>query len=144
MAVAYMVAAKDPLATVAPGRGDHGEYTRILPVVRKPCDLFRHSSGRKRKKTRIVVFYNNVYRIIRESEVPVNRRVMFTRYLYKIKPKRIFKARFVVQDYQRPGMDYCGNAFAPFCRIGSQRILLALAFGYDWEVLQLDVNTHFH
>ena len=149
-----MVAAKDPLSTVASAGGDHGEYIiRILAVIRKPCDLLRHSSGRKRRKIRKVVFYSNVYRIIRgsevpmksnpnafsrpdlsyrttkgqgwtifysnvyrpirESEVPVNQRVVHTRYFYKVKPKRIFKARLVVQNYQLPWMDYCGNTFAP-------------------------------
>lgn len=39
-----------------------------------------------------------------------------------------------------PGVD-CGGTFAPACRIGSTRIVMAIAAEHNMDILQLDVQT---
>lgn len=43
---------------------------------------------------------------------------------------------------QQHGID-CFSTYAPVCRIGSQRLLLAIAASRDWPVLAMDVQTAF-
>jgi len=51
------------------------------------------------------------------------------------------KARVVAKGYaQRPGIDFF-ETYAPVARIGSFRLLMALAAKYDLKVSQLDVET---
>jgi hypothetical protein len=53
------------------------------------------------------------------------------------------KARLVAQGCsQRYGIDY-DETYAPVCRIGSIRLLVALAAHYDWEIHHMDVNSAF-
>ena len=52
-----------------------------------------------------------------------------------------YKARLVAKGYtQRYGVDY-EETYAPVCRIGSIRVLLALTAHFDWEVHHMDVTT---
>ena len=63
--------------------------------------------------------------------------------MYKVKSDYNFTAMLACQGYaQRPGND-CGPTFAPVCRIESQRILMAIACHYDWDIIMLDVKTVF-
>lgn len=51
------------------------------------------------------------------------------------------KARVVAKGYaQRPGIDFSGT-YAPVARLGSLRLLMALAAKFDLTVSQLDVET---
>jgi transposase InsO family protein len=53
------------------------------------------------------------------------------------------KARLTAQGCsQRYGIDY-EETYAPVCRIGSIRVLTALAAHYDWEIHHMDVNSAF-
>jgi Reverse transcriptase (RNA-dependent DNA polymerase) len=53
------------------------------------------------------------------------------------------RARLVAQGFsQRYGIDY-EETYAPVCRIGSIRVLIALAAHYDWEIHHMDVTTAF-
>ena len=53
------------------------------------------------------------------------------------------KARLVAKGFsQRYGIDY-EETYAPVCRIGSIRVLLALATHFDWEVDHMDVTSAF-
>ena len=86
---------------------------------------------------------NNVYDLIPRQAVPAGCKVIGSRWVYKVKSDYTFKARLVCQGYaQRPGID-CGATFAPVCRIESQRILMAIACHYDWDIIMLDVKTAF-
>ena len=52
-----------------------------------------------------------------------------------------YKARLVAKGYaQRYGIDY-EETYAPVCRIGSIRVLIALAAHFDWEVHHMDVTS---
>eukprot|EP00903_Cladosiphon_okamuranus_P017944 g16511.t1 len=86
---------------------------------------------------------NNVYDLIPRTAVPAGYKVIGSRWVFKVKSDYTFKARIVCQGYaQRPGID-CGATFAPVCRIESQRILMAIACHYDWDIIMLDVKTAF-
>lgn len=51
------------------------------------------------------------------------------------------KARLVARRFaQRPGIDF-HDTFVPVARLGSMRLLLALAIKYDLKVHQLDITT---
>ena len=53
------------------------------------------------------------------------------------------KARIVAKGYnQIPGVDFC-ESFSPVARLGSLRILMALAAKHNLKVTQLDVTTAF-
>jgi hypothetical protein len=52
-----------------------------------------------------------------------------------------YKARLVAKGYsQRYGIDY-EETYAPVCRIGSIRVLIALAAHFDWEIHHMDVTS---
>ena len=54
-----------------------------------------------------------------------------------------YKARLVAKGYaQRYGIDY-EETYAPVCRIGSIRVLMALAAHFDWEIHHMDVTSAF-
>ena len=105
-AVAYIVAVNARLATVASTGGEHGEYICIPASYEEAMRSPEAQQWQEAKENEDSLLQHDVYRLIPESEVPVNQRVMCTQYLYKVKPKRTFKARLVVQNYQRSGMDY--------------------------------------
>ena len=53
------------------------------------------------------------------------------------------KARLVAKGYvQRPGIDFT-EVFAPVARLGSVRVLLAVAAHEGWEVHHMDVKSTF-
>ena len=54
-----------------------------------------------------------------------------------------YKARVVAKGYaQRYGIDY-EETYAPVCRIGSIRVLIALAAHFDWHIHHMDVTSAF-
>ena len=62
---------------------------------------------------------------------------------FKQKVDGRFKAKLVVQGYvQEAGVDY-GRSYAPVCRIGSIRTVLAIACEHEWPVWQMDVVVAF-
>ncbi len=77
------------------------------------------------------------------SSVPAGYSIIGTRWVYRVKTDGRFKARVVVQGWgQQHGID-CFTTFAPVCRIGSQRLLLAIAASKGWPVIAMDVQTAF-
>eukprot|EP00903_Cladosiphon_okamuranus_P012044 g11309.t1 len=86
---------------------------------------------------------HDVADLIPISSVPASCSIIGTRWVYRVKTDGRFKARVVVQGWaQRHGID-CFTTFAPVCRIGSQRLLLAIAAAHGWLVLAMDVQTAF-
>ena len=54
-----------------------------------------------------------------------------------------YKARLVAKGFaQRYGIDY-EETYAPVCRIGSIRVLIALAAHFDWHIHHMDVTSAF-
>ena len=70
---------------------------------------------------------HNVYKLVKMSSVPTEEKIIGSRFVFKQKIDGRFKARLVVQGYvQKAGVDY-GRSYAPVCRIGSIRTVLAIA-----------------
>ena len=86
---------------------------------------------------------HDVYKLVNISSVPKGEKIIGSRFVFKQKTDGRFKARFVVQGHaQEPGIDY-GRSYAPVCRIGSIRTLLAIACEHGWPVWQMDVVVAF-
>ena len=81
----------------------------------------------------------NVYNLVPLSKVPKGDKILDTKFVFKKKLDGRFKARLVVGGHrQEAGHDY-GRSYAPVCRIGSIRMVLAIACDKGWPVYQLDV-----
>ena len=86
---------------------------------------------------------NEVYDLVPITSAPKGQKIIGSRFVFKKKADGRFTARLVVQGYaQEAGIDY-GKTFAPVCRIGGQRVLLAIACQHDWPVYQVDVQVAF-
>ena len=86
---------------------------------------------------------HNVYKLVKISSVPKEEKIIGSRFVFKQKVDGRFKARLVVQGYvQEAGVDY-GRSYAPVCRIGSIRTVLAIACEHGWPVWQMDVVVAF-
>ena len=86
---------------------------------------------------------HDVYDLVPITSVPHDNKIIGSRFVFKQKTDGRFKARLVVQGYvQEPGIDY-GKSYEPVCRIGSIRMILAIACEHGWPVWQLDVQVAF-
>ena len=86
---------------------------------------------------------HDVYKLVNISSVPKREKIIDSRFVFKQKADGRFKTRLVVQGHvQEPGIDY-GRNYAPVCRIGSIRTLLAIACEHGWPVWQMDVVVAF-
>ena len=86
---------------------------------------------------------HNVYKLVKMSSVLKEEKIIGSRFVFKQKVDGRFKARLVVQGYvQEAGVDY-GRSYAPVCRIGSIRTVLAIACEHGWPVWQMNVVVAF-
>ena len=86
---------------------------------------------------------HKVYKLVKMSSVPKEEKIIGSRFVFKQKIDGRFKVRLVVQGYvQEAGVDY-GRSYAPVCRIGSIRTVLAIACNHGWPVWQVDVVVAF-
>ena len=86
---------------------------------------------------------HEVYKLVPITSVPKEEKILGSRFVFKQKADGRFKARLVVQGHvQAAGTDY-GRSYAPVCRIGSVRMLLAIACEHGWPVWQMDVVVAF-
>lgn len=86
---------------------------------------------------------HEVYELVPITSVPKEEKILGSRFVFKQKADGRFKARLVVQGHvQEAGLDY-GRSYAPVCRIGSVRTLLAVACEHGWPVWQMDVVVAF-
>ena len=70
---------------------------------------------------------HDVYELVNISSVPKGEKIIGSRFVFKQKADGRFMAILVVQVHvQEPGIEY-GRSYAPLCRIGSIRTLLAIA-----------------
>ena len=69
--------------------------------------------------------HHNVHDLVRMTSVPLDHKIIGSRWVFKQKVDGTFQARLVAHGWgQAPGVD-CGGTFAPVCRNGS--ILTAMA-----------------
>ena len=123
------------------------EVKRVLQTPRTHNDAI-NSPEHKEWKAAIDKEMNSlkehqVYELVPITSVPKDNKIIGSRFVFKQKTDGRFKARLVVQGYvQEPGIDY-GKSYAPVCRVGSIRMLLAIACEHGWPVWQLDVQVAF-
>ena len=85
--------------------------------------------------------HHEVAGLIPLPSVPAGYSVTGTRWVYRVKTDGRFNARVVVQGWaQQHGIDFF-TAFAPVCRVSSQRMLLAIAASHGWPGVAMDVQT---
>ena len=86
---------------------------------------------------------HDVYKLVNISSVPKGEKIIGSRFVFKQKADRRFKARLVVQGHVlEPGIDY-GRSYAPVSRFGNIRTLLAIACGHGGAAWQMDVVVAF-
>ena len=74
---------------------------------------------------------HDVYKLVNISSVPKGEKIIGSRFVFKQKADGRFKVRLSVQGHvQKPGIDY-EKSYAPVCRTGSTRTLLAIAASTD-------------
>ena len=84
---------------------------------------------------------HGVYEVVPITSVPNGRKVVGTRWVYKIKVDGVYKGRLVGLGWsQVPGID-CSGTFAPVCRLQSIWMVLAIAAELDYEIYMPDVQT---
>ena len=84
---------------------------------------------------------HNVYDLVSITSVPLGHEVIVSGWVFKQKADGTLKARLVAQGWGHvPGVD-CGGTFAPECRIGSIRMVMAIAAEHNMDILKLDVQT---
>ena len=83
------------------------------------------------------------YKLVPHSAVPPGTRAYKSRWVFEVKADNTHKARLVVGGLGQVPEKYCGNTYAPVCRLQSVRMVLAIAAEMDWEVVQLDVKSAF-
>ena len=76
---------------------------------------------------------HDFYDLVPITSVPHDN-IIGSRFVLQAKTDGRFKARFVVQGYvQEPSIDY-GKSYTPVCRIGSIRMILAIACDRGWPM----------
>eukprot|EP00752_Nemacystus_decipiens_P015554 g13877.t1 len=100
----------------------------------------QHEEWKEACKTEMASLQKHeVYTVIPLNSVPKGEKILNTKFVFKKKLDGRFKARLVVGGHrQQPGLDY-GRSYAPVCRIGSIRMILAIACHFGWPVFQADV-----
>ena len=84
---------------------------------------------------------NDVAILIPISDVPKNKKVIDTRWVFRVKSDGELK-KLVLGWEQIHGIS-CGNIFAPVRRFDKQILLLAITAAKDWRIISLDVHTAF-
>jgi hypothetical protein len=86
------------------------------------------------------IMRNNTWKLVAR---PSGKKVIGSRWIYKLKHGGLHKARFVAKGYlQRPGFDF-DETFAPVARFATIRTLLAIAARLGLRVHHMDVKTAF-
>ena len=138
-----------PYATASPDyTGFSGEET--YAQIRIPTSYTDATNSPQRKDLRkanekeiTCLTEHEVYDVVPITGVHKGQKFIVPRFEFKQKVDGRFKAKPVLQGCApEAGIDY-GNTFTPVCRIGSQRVLLAIACQQDWTVYQVDVQVAF-
>jgi hypothetical protein len=86
------------------------------------------------------IMRNNTWKLV---ACPPGKKVIGSRWTYKLKHSSLHKARFVAKGYlQRPGFDF-DETFAPVARFATIRTLLAIAAGLGLRLHRMDVKMVF-
>ena len=107
------------------------EEKRVLQIPRTCTDGINSPEHKKWKiaidKEMNSLKDHDVYDLVPITSVPHDNKIIGSRFVFEQKTDGRFKDRLVVQGYaQEPGIDY-GKSYAPVCRIGSIRMIFAIA-----------------
>jgi hypothetical protein len=84
-----------------------------------------------------------VWEIIDEKDIPINRRCIKNKWIFKVKSNGIFRARFVACGYsQVPGIDF-NESFAPVLNDVTFRIMLIAKLVWNITCTVVDIKTAF-
>jgi hypothetical protein len=84
-----------------------------------------------------------VWKKTKKFNIPKNRRLIGSKWVFKVKRNGVFRARLVALGYsQIPGVDYTDN-FAPVINDITYRIILLNWLINDWDSEVIDVETAF-
>ena len=130
-------------ATNALGSFSGGESKKQIPNIFKEAMTTLPQAARRKvasDKEIARLEKHSVDELVPITSVPNGRKVVGTRWVYKIKADGVYKGRVVVLGWsQAPGID----CFTSLCRLQSIRVVLAIAAELDYEVYVLDVQTSF-
>ena len=84
---------------------------------------------------------HGVYELVPTTSVLNGRKLVGTRWVYKIKASGVYKGRLVVLGWSQVRGIYYGDTFTPVYRLQSIRMVLVIAAELDFEVYILTVLT---
>lgn len=85
---------------------------------------------------------NQTWKYVNKDEVK-NRKILSSRWIFRIKDDNKYKARLVIKGcQQKSGIDY-NETFSPVVNVSSLRILFALAIKYNMMFMKFDIKTAF-
>ena len=85
----------------------------------------------------------SVWKKIKRSLVPKNRRLLRCKWVYKLKRNGVYRSRLVAMGFsQIPGIDFT-DSFSPVVGDVTVRVVLILALIFGWESLLIDVENAF-
>ena len=125
------------------------EAKRVLQIPRTYTDAinspehkeWKITTDKEKNSLKDDDVYDLVPVLVPIPSVPHDNKIIGSRFVFEQNTDGRFKAPLVVQAYvQEPGID-SGKSYTPVCRIGSVRMVLAMAREHGWSVWQLDVQV---
>ena len=86
---------------------------------------------------------NNIWRVIKKTDVPENRRLLGAKWVFKVKKNGVFKARLVAQGFSQIPVVDDQDSFSPVIYNMTFRIVLVMWIKYGWEAEIIDIETVF-
>ena len=86
---------------------------------------------------------NHIWRVIKKTDVPENRRLPGAKCIFKVKKIEIFKARLVAQGFSQISAVDHQDSFSPVIYHSTFRIILVMWIKYEWEAEIIDIETAF-
>ena len=85
----------------------------------------------------------NVWTIINEDEVPMNKCPFGMKWVFKVKTDGRYRARLVALGYRQiPGIDFT-DLHTPVMSEVTFRILLLMKMSYEWHMTKVDIEKAF-
>ena len=86
---------------------------------------------------------NDVWEICNINKKPENRRLLSTKWVFKVKKNRVFKARLVAQGFAQISGIYHQDYFSLVIYETTSRIVLTMWAMYGWSAVIIDIETAF-
>ena len=86
---------------------------------------------------------HNVYKLVKMSSVPKEEKIIGSRFVFQAEGRRKIQSQTRRSRLRTRGWGRLLRSYAPVCRIGSIRTVLAIACEHGWPVWQMDVVVAF-